>query len=488
MIIRWVCEEDNKKWIYPIEKCIYCKGPIKKEISAKAKVIGITKVNISSPLHPIVPYNVILLEDEYGNRMPKKTMRDYKIGDAYSLEKAKTDSAVAIIKIKYDVGEALKQTLGLLKFTFENTDKVTIKPSIIEPAYPYEAVNTNPKLLDELIKFLKEKGISDIVVAEQSMPGNDVVEGAKKSGILDVCLKHKVNVAGLGKAEYVEKQQDGIRLEIAKEVFERKVINLPIMKTNSQIGISGAMENMIRAASPKTQKELFDKDIEKTLPLLIKALPEFLTIGDAVSGMQGNGPTSMGEPAFLNILYASRDPVALDAVFAETCMFPLPKYLEDAQNLGVGKSNIEEIEVVGDELDAAKFRLKSADKEATPHSRIKLLDGKADPASFNAALKMSSELIGIGGYDLYLAIGKHFTQEQLRGKSRIVAYGRDAMSVLKEMGIGIVAEIHEDTDNVEKVVMLKSILENPNKKGLNTSDNIKSKLATFGARIKKRFD
>lgn len=487
MIIRWVCEKDNKKWIYPIEKCIYCSGPIKKQVSAKAKVIGITKVNIPSPLHPITPYNVILLEDEYGNRMPKKTMRDYKIGDAYFLEKAKTDSAVAITKIKYDVGEALKQTLGLLKFTFENTDKFLIKPSIIEPAYPYQAVNTNPQLLDELIRFLKEKGISDIIVAEQSMPGNDTKEGIKKSGILDVCQNHKVNVADLGKAEYVEKRQDGIMFAVAKEVLERKVINLPVMKTNSQIGISGAMENMVRVVSPKTQIELFDKNIEKTLPLLIKALPEFLTIGDAVSGMQGNGPTSMGEPAFLNILYASRDPVALDAVFAETCMFPLPKYLENAQNLGVGKSSIRELEIVGDELDAAKFHLKSADKEVTHHSRIRLIDGKADPASFNDALKMSSKLVGIVGYDLYLAIGKHFTQEQLHGKSRIVAYGRDAMSVLKEMGIGTVAEIPEDTDNVEKMVMLKSILENPNKKGLNSSDKIKSKLATFGSKIKKRF-
>jgi len=486
MITRWVCEKDKKKWIYPVEKCIYCKGPIKKQISTKAKVIGITKVNISSPLHPIVPYNVILLEDEFGNRMPKKTMKDYRIGNQYSLETAKTDSAVAMTKIKYDLGEALRQTLGLLKFKFENFDNVLIKPSIIEPAYPYQAVDTNPQILDELIMLLKEKGISDILVAEQSMPGNDTAAAAKKSGILDVCLKHKVGVADLGKSEYVEKEHEGMRVEIAKEVFERKVINLPIMKTNSQVGISGAMENMLRVASPKTQKELFDKDIEKTLPLFVKALPGFLTIGDAVSGMQGDGPTSMGEPAFLNILYASRDPVALDAVFAETCMFPLPKCLEEAKNLGVGKADIREIEIVGDELDAAKFHLKSADKEATPHSRIRLLDGKADPASFNDALKISSKLIGIGGYELYLAIGKHFTQEQLHGKSRIVAYGRDAMSVLKERGIGVVAEIPEDADDVEKTVMLKSILENPNKKGLNTSDKIKSKFAAFGAKIKKR--
>ena len=78
MIIRWICENDNKKWLYPIKKCIYCQGPIIKQISRKAKVIGITKVNIPSPMHPIIPYNIILVEDVYGNKMPKKTMQKDK--------------------------------------------------------------------------------------------------------------------------------------------------------------------------------------------------------------------------------------------------------------------------------------------------------------------------------------------------------------------------------------------------------------------------
>ncbi len=488
MIIRWVCEKDNKKWIYPIEKCIYCKGTIKKQISSKAKVIGITRVNINSPLHPVIPYNVILLEDEYGNRMPKKTMKDYKIGDQYVLEKAKEDSAVVITKIKYDYGESLKQSIALLNsFDIKKGDKVLIKPSIIEPAYPYQAVNTSPRLLDEVIKFLKGLGVSDIVVGEQSLLGNDVGPAAKKSEILDVCLRHKVNVTDLSRAEYIEKGYDGIKFEIAKEVFERKIINIPVMKTNSQIGISGAIENMVRVASPKTQKAMFDEDIEKALPRLIKVLPKFITIGDATSGMHGNGPTSMGEPAFLNILYISKDPVALDAVFAETGMLPKPMYLEEAQSIGAGISDIKEIEIVGDELDAAKLHLKAADKDATPHSRIKLIDGKADPYIFNTALAMASGLIGVPGYDVYLAIGKHIEQEHVAGKKRIIAYGGDAISRLKEIGAKPVAEIPEDAEDIEKIVILKKILEDPKKEGLNVADKLTSKLAVFGGKIKKRF-
>src|SRR3989344_3054140 len=125
MIIRWICENCNKKWIYPIEKCIYCKGKIVKQKGANLKVAGMTKVSIPSPMHPIIPYNILLLQYEFGNRMPKKTMKDYKIGDIYSDQRAKTENAVAAIKVKYDIYEAICQAIELLKdFELDPKDKV----------------------------------------------------------------------------------------------------------------------------------------------------------------------------------------------------------------------------------------------------------------------------------------------------------------------------------------------------------------------------
>ena len=103
MIIRWVCEKCSKKWIYPLEKCVYCKSSTTKQKGTKIKVIGMTKVTIPSPMHPIVPYNVLLLEDEHGNRIPRKTMKEFKIGDVYVGQKAKSENAVAIVKVKYDI-------------------------------------------------------------------------------------------------------------------------------------------------------------------------------------------------------------------------------------------------------------------------------------------------------------------------------------------------------------------------------------------------
>lgn len=489
MIIRWVCEKDNKKWLYPIEKCIYCKEQVTKQISTKAKVMGITKVNIPSPMHPIIPYYVMLLEDEYGNRMPKKTMKECNIGDEYEIKQATQDGAVILTKIKYDIFEYMKWSLKLLhNYDLSAEDKVLIKPSIIEPAYPYQAVNTNPRLLDALITYLKERGINDIIVAEQAMLGNDTMASAKKAGILDVCKKHEIPFVDLSKSEFVEKNVDGFDFRIAKELFERKVINVPVMKTNSQLTISGAIENLVRVVDEKTQKNMFEGDIEKTLPKLIKALPGFLSIGDVTIGLQGQGPTSLGEPLFLNMLFISKDPVALDSVFVETGVLPMPDYIKEAGAIGAGNSDVKDIQIIGDELGAIKCPFKEAKNNVTAHSNIKIIDGKANPYIFNTALKLSAKLVGLLGSDINIVIGSRITKEMLQGKERLVVYGDDAIKLVKEFGVNVVAEIPEDIDDMEKVVLLKSILQNPDKKRITGVDKIKSKIVSFGAKIKRGFN
>ncbi|MBI2208333.1 DUF362 domain-containing protein [Candidatus Woesearchaeota archaeon] len=488
MIIRWVSEDGKRKWIYPVEKDLYSKGRIIKQVSTKAKVIGITKVNIPSPLHPIIPYYVMLLEDKYGNRMPKKTMRECKIGDTYEVKAATTDNAVIITKIKYDVEEYLKESLKLVHaHELEAADKILIKPSIIEAAYAYQAVNTNPKVIDGLISYLREKGIEDIAVGEQAMLGNDVIDAANKAGILDVCKKHNVPFIDLSKAEYAEKTSDGFSFRIAKDAMDRKVINAPVVKTNSQIGISGAMENMIRVTDERTQKKMFEEDIEKSLPKLIKALPEFLTVGDATIGLHAQGPTSLGEPAFLNMLFISKNPVALDSVFAEAGLFKMPQYLKEAAAIGLGSNNARDIEIVGDELEAIKQHLKYPEKDVTSHPHIKLIDGKADPYIFNSALKMTAKLVGLLGYEMWVAIGLHFSEEELAGKNRLVAYGKDAIKRTRELGAKTIAEIPDDIDDMEKIVLLKSVLENKEKRNITAADKLKSKITSIGAKIKGSF-
>jgi len=363
MIIRWVCKNCNKKWIYPIENCVYCKdqGKIEKEIGKQMKVIGNTKVNIVCPPHPIAPYNIIIVQDEHGNKMPKKVMKEYNIGDEYKREGSNDESAVSIVKIKYDNYEAIKEALELIKFDIKD-QKILIKPNIFAAAYPYQGLTTNILVVKALLDYLIEKGVKkeNITIAEQVQFG-EAEKAFKRSGFASLAKEQGVKLVDLAKTNFVEKEQDGFKFEISEELLNKDlIINVPVMKTHMLLGISGALENMTRVISTKTYKEM-EKDMEKAIKgiaVLNKFIGKYLTIGDASIGMQGNGPGQYGVPAFLNMILASKDPVALDKVFTEIGLLKDVKHVLAAAELGVGSANLVDIVVVGDELDACRRELK----------------------------------------------------------------------------------------------------------------------------------
>ena len=483
MIIRWLSEDGKRKWIYPVNEDLYSHGKIKKQISIKAKVIGVTKVNIPSPMHPIIPYYVLLLEDEFGNRMPKKVMREYFIGDNYNPKLATSDNAVVLTKIKYDIDEYLKDTMRLLNVSIKPSDKVLIKPSIIEAAYPYQAVCTNPNVIDAIIVWLKGQGVADIIVGEQSY---DVMNAAKKSEILDVCKKYNISFVDLSIGEFIDKTVNEVTLRVQKEASERILINVPVLKTHAQLGVAGALENLMRLLHPTTQKEFYDKGIGVMMPLLSEAFQGSISIGDASIGLHGQGPGALGEPAFLNMLYASKNPMALDAVFCATSMLPKPAYIAEAMRQGIIGADIKYIEIVGEELEACKMPLKPADPQATAHPYIKVIDGGADPLTYSSAVRLSQKLLGIAGHDVYLAIGKQFDKGQLEGK-RIIALGKNARDALQQLQISVAAYLAEDMDSVEKAMAVKSLLEQEDKAYLSTMDKAKAKIVSLGSKLQSKF-
>lgn len=474
MIIRWVCEKCKKKWIYPIEKCVYCKGNITKQKGTKIKVIGVTKVFIPSPMHPIIPYNILLLQDEFGNRLPKKIMKEYRIGDLYTEQKAKTKDAVSIVKIKYDIYESIKEACELVNsLELSAEDKVLIKPSIITSAYPYQSVNTNPGFLNVLLIMLFELGIKkeNVIVAEQALIGSDAVDAASKAGILEVCKKNEVEFVDISKGPFEEVESDGYKFSIFKEALNSKVINVPIMKTNFQLGISGAMENLSRLADDQTQRKMYFDDIEETLPKLAQAIPYVFTIADASNGMQSQGPLVLGEPAFLNLILASYHAVNLDAVFCEIAMLEIPLSNKLIKNIDVKR-----IEVVGNELDALKFPLKSANPHDTAHPDIKVIDGKACPACLNIMHNLTSKLVGLRGKEINLVIGSMLTEDMLKGKERLVILGDCAIKKVGEFKIESVAIIDEHIDAVEQLLLLKKLLVTEGKPKITPVDKVKSKI------------
>lgn len=81
------CDNCNKKWDVPVEKCIFCDNAIKSDENGnKHEILSYSEVNIPSLGNEKVPYYIYLLKDENENKFIKKSFSKYQLGDLFESE------------------------------------------------------------------------------------------------------------------------------------------------------------------------------------------------------------------------------------------------------------------------------------------------------------------------------------------------------------------------------------------------------------------
>jgi len=333
------CPNCKKSWSYLIEKCPECFSSLVRIKSEKAKVIEVAKVQIPSFFHSKVPYSVLVLEDEKGNRWIQKSIKEYKVGDEIEFEKSEDKNAVAIWRIKYDFLETIQKLIEFLGGRkIIEVSKILILPTLVSAAHPYFRENTSPEFLEAVLKFLFENGIKpeNVKIASQSFDEIDVGLKAQKSKLLKVCQENKVSPLNLRETDFTKKGD----LEISKEALESDLIlNLPILK----IGKAGACENLfylLKKENFLAQKYLFsEKEIFEKLK---ENLPECLTIAEGNHIRDEKRLTH-----YLNLAFASFSPQNLDRIFFEIVkQKELPEILKDVK--------LESIPILGREIEEVR--------------------------------------------------------------------------------------------------------------------------------------
>ena len=334
------CPKCKKVWQYPIEKCPDCFLGLERLESKETKVIGISKVSISSIFHKKVPYFVLVLEDKSGNRWVQKSEREYKIGDEFRIEKATNKNTVAIWRVKYDFLEAIEKVIEILgSLSLNSNSKVLILPTLVSASHSYFRDNTSPEFLDAILKFISQVGIkpANVKVCAQSFDEIEIGQKAQKSGLLDVCQKNRVLAVDLAQRSFIKKGD----LEISEEIFKTDfILNLPILKA----GKASATENLfflLKKENYLSQKYLYsEKEIFEKLG---KNLPEYLTIAEADKIQDKEGFVQ-----YLGLVFSSFNSQNLDRVFSEIVKEEkLPEILKEIK--------IEEIPVLGRKIGEVAF-------------------------------------------------------------------------------------------------------------------------------------
>ena len=239
--------------------------------------------------------------------------------------------------------------------------KIAIKANLITALKPEAAGTTHPVLLSALVRLLTERG-AEVRVGDS--PGG-VFSKAYVEHVYAVCGLEAVKEAGGSlNGDYSVKECYDPECRVLKAFtytawldWADVILSFSKLKVHAMMSMTAATKNLFGVIPGAVKAEYHYrfpeyKDFADMLVDLNVHFKPYLHFCDAVTGMEGNGPTQ-GTPRHLGALLVSPDPFALDLAAAKLIGLKREDvpYIEAAYRRGLILGTPEELEVDGD-LDA----------------------------------------------------------------------------------------------------------------------------------------
>ncbi|MEM3663542.1 MAG: DUF362 domain-containing protein [Candidatus Jordarchaeales archaeon] len=270
-------------------------------------------------------------------------------------------SRVGVFRVERgNVEEAVRRAIDAVGgVDVDRGEEVIVKPNIAFHKDPYGAINTDPLILDAVLKILREH-TSRVVVVESDSTSNYAEVRAEQSGIMEVVRRNDAKFVNLSKDEIVHVTVAGRTLRLPRTVVEAQyLVNVPKLKTHEDTVITVALKNMFGVLPEKNKAVFYHPILEEVIPLVNAACKQNLIVVDGLTAMEGRGPIA-GSPVTMNLVMSGRDPVTVDAVAAHIMGFNPKKIkiITKTHDLGIGEIDLEKIEIVGEPVErvARKFR------------------------------------------------------------------------------------------------------------------------------------
>lgn len=254
---------------------------------------------------------------------------------------------------------ALEAIEGDLEGLLRSGRPVLVKPNYITADHPSTGITTDARVVEGVVKFLKERGVEDVVIGEGSGFA-DTLEAFRVAGVDRVAERWGVGLVDLNRDEFVEVRPPSPlalrRVRVARTAVERAVVSVPKLKVHRLATVTLGLKNVMGALASKGR--MHNGRLHENIADLASVLRPSLTVIDGV--VAGEVHETSRSPVRMDLVIASADPVAADAVGAAV-MGIRPeevKHLVLAARKGLGTLRLEEIEVVGEPIEgvARKFR------------------------------------------------------------------------------------------------------------------------------------
>lgn len=254
---------------------------------------------------------------------------------------------------------------------FPGHDDILVKLNLSWTKY-FPASSSAPWQLEGVVRTLLEDGYNRgrIYPVENKTVVTDPAKGAEENGWAAVLDLYGLRFTPLPTVEWVRYpfksrflKMDEIfpeGVEIPKMFIGKRILHLPTLKTHGHSITTGAIKNafggLLREVRHHCHKYMHEVLVD--LMLMQRELhPSVFAVMDGTICGDGAGPRTM-IPREGNVLLASTDSVALDAVAAQMMGFrPLEiPYIQMCHERGLGVGDPAQIRLVGDDISQVNFQ------------------------------------------------------------------------------------------------------------------------------------
>ena len=272
------------------------------------------------------------------------------------------------IQVVYQMLKQIIDAVGGLKSVIKDGDKVVVRANACWAAKPDSGIAADPRVVEALMRLIRdETKPRELVVADRSSIGADTTEAFEVSGVGAAALRGGADrVLPLEKDQRVAVQVPDAKVlfkpvHLAQTMLEAdKLIYLSKMKTHKLTNVSLTMKMNQGSLDWYDAIRNHGADMHQKMVDMLKVMRPHLSIIDGLWPMQGQGPGSPFPEDLIkdfNVLIASRDPVAADAVGAAIMGFE-PKHdvpmLRGAEMEGLGVASLDQIDVVGTPIEQVR--------------------------------------------------------------------------------------------------------------------------------------
>jgi uncharacterized protein (DUF362 family) len=243
------------------------------------------------------------------------------------------------------------EALGGIGNYVKKGQRVVVKPNIGWDVTPERAGNTNPKLVEEIVKQCYQAGAKEVVVFDNTCDNwqrcykNSGIEAAVKSAGGKMVpgntegYYHPVTINGAKNLTSAKVHE----LIMESDVF----INVPILKSHGSTTLTMSMKNMMGIVW--NRGEWHKNDLHQCIADFAAYRKPDLNIMDAYYVMKRNGPRGVSQEDVVTMksLLISSDMVTIDAAGAK--LFGIVpndiRYIQIAEEQKVGRAKLDQLNI-----------------------------------------------------------------------------------------------------------------------------------------------